>query len=42
MTLTGAQIKKVLEEQWSRDNIDNANANIPARPFLKLGISKGF
>jgi len=42
MTLTGAQIKKVLEEQWSRDNIDNAHANIPARPFLKLGISKGF
>ncbi|MFL6061070.1 MAG: Ig-like domain repeat protein, partial [Marmoricola sp.] len=42
MTLTGAQIKKVLEEQWSRDNIDNASANIPARPFLKLGISKGF
>ena len=42
MTLTGAQIKKVLEEQWSRDNIDNAHANIPARPFLKLGISQGF
>jgi 2',3'-cyclic-nucleotide 2'-phosphodiesterase (5'-nucleotidase family)/predicted extracellular nuclease len=42
MTLTGAQIRKVLEEQWSRDNINNANANIPARPFLKLGISKGF
>jgi 5'-nucleotidase len=42
MTLTGAQIKQVLEEQWSRDNIDNAHANIPARPFLKLGISKGF
>lgn len=42
MSLTGAQIKKVLEEQWSRDNIDNADANIPARPFLKLGISKGF
>ena len=42
MTLTGAQLKQVLEEQWSRDNINNANANIPARPFLKLGISKGF
>jgi 5'-nucleotidase len=42
MSLTGAQIKKVLEEQWSRDNIDNAHANIPARPFLKLGISQGF
>ncbi|MFL6159659.1 MAG: Ig-like domain repeat protein, partial [Marmoricola sp.] len=42
MSLTGAQLKKVLEEQWSRDNIDNAHANIPARPFLKLGVSKGF
>ncbi len=42
MTLTGAQLKKVLEEQWSRDNIDNTHANIPARPFLKLGLSKGF
>ncbi|WGL50941.1 putative Ig domain-containing protein [Nocardioides sp. BP30] len=42
MSLTGDQIKTVLEEQWSRDNIDNAKANIPARPFLKLGISKGF
>jgi hypothetical protein len=38
MQLTGAQIKKVLEEQWQRD----ASGNIPARPFLKLGISKGF
>nr|WP_246377646.1 ExeM/NucH family extracellular endonuclease [Nocardioides ginsengisegetis] len=38
MKLTGAQIKKVLEEQWQRD----AFGNIPARPFLKLGISKGF
>ncbi|MFT4264052.1 MAG: Ig-like domain repeat protein [Nocardioides sp.] len=38
MKLTGAQIKKVLEEQWQRD----VNGNIPARPFLKLGISKGF
>ncbi|HWU21814.1 MAG TPA: ExeM/NucH family extracellular endonuclease [Nocardioides sp.] len=38
LRLTGAQIKKVLEEQWQRD----ANGNIPARPFLKLGISKGF
>lgn len=42
MSLTGDQIKTVLEEQWSRDNIDNSHANIPARPFLKLGISKGF
>lgn len=38
MKLTGAQIKKVLEEQWQRD----ATGNIPARPFLKLGISRGF
>ncbi|GCD88695.1 hypothetical protein NLS1_07010 [Nocardioides sp. LS1] len=38
MKLTGAQIKKVLEQQWQRD----ASGNIPARPFLKLGISKGF
>lgn len=38
MKLTGAQIKKVLEEQWQRDGF----GNIPARPFLKLGISKGF
>ncbi len=41
-SLTGAQIKTVLEEQWSRDNIDVAHSNIPSRPFLKLGISKGF
>ncbi len=34
MDLTGAQIKTVLEQQWQP-----AGA---ARPFLKLGISKGF
>ena len=34
MELTGAQIKTVLEQQWQP-----AGA---ARPFLKLGISKGF
>jgi 5'-nucleotidase len=34
MGLTGAQIKKVLEQQWQP-----AGAS---RPFLKLGISKGF
>lgn len=34
MTLTGAQIKKVLEQQWQP-----AGAS---RPFLRLGISKGF
>ena len=38
MNLTGASIKKVLEQQWQR----NANGTIPARPFLKLGVSKGF
>ena len=34
MNLTGAQIKTVLEQQWQ--------AAGAARPFLKLGISKGF
>ncbi|GGB26972.1 hypothetical protein GCM10011492_16580 [Flexivirga endophytica] len=34
MTLTGAQIKKVLEQQWQP-----AGAS---RPFLRLGISQGF
>ncbi|MGN6414964.1 5'-nucleotidase C-terminal domain-containing protein [Flexivirga sp.] len=34
MTLTGAQIKQVLEQQWQP-----AGAS---RPFLRLGISKGF
>ncbi|WP_212743179.1 bifunctional UDP-sugar hydrolase/5'-nucleotidase [Microbacterium sp. 2FI] len=34
MTLTGAQIKSVLEEQWQP-----AGAS---RPFLKLGVSAGF
>jgi 5'-nucleotidase len=38
MKLTGAQLKTVLEQQWQRD----AHGNIPARPFLKLGTSKGF
>jgi 5'-nucleotidase len=33
MDLTGAQIKKVLEQQWNQPS---------SRPFLKLGISKGF
>jgi len=28
----------VLEQQWQRD----AGGNVPSRPFLKLGISKGF
>jgi 2',3'-cyclic-nucleotide 2'-phosphodiesterase (5'-nucleotidase family) len=34
MTLTGAQIKSVLEEQWQPDGV--------TRPFLKLGISEAF
>jgi 5'-nucleotidase len=34
MKLTGAQIKKVLEQQWQAPGA--------SRPFLKLGISKGF
>jgi 5'-nucleotidase len=38
MTLTGAQIKAVLEQQWQRDAF-NALAT---RPFLRLGVSEGF
>ncbi len=38
MTLTGAQIKTVLEQQWQRD----AGGNVPSRPFLRLGTSDGF
>ena len=38
MNLTGANIKLALEQQWQRD----ASGNIPSRPFLRLGISKGF
>ncbi|MHA6669467.1 ExeM/NucH family extracellular endonuclease [Homoserinimonas sp. A447] len=34
MTLTGAQLKQVLEEQWQPDGAQ--------RPFLKLGLSEGF
>ena len=37
MDLTGAQIKAVLEQQWQRDA-----AAAPSRPFLELGVSKGF
>ena len=36
--LTGAQLKLLLEQQWQRDP-DN---NVPSRPFLRLGTSKGF
>ena len=38
MGLTGAQIKTALEQQWQRD----ASGNVPSRPFLRLGTSKGF
>src|SRR3954451_20639305 len=37
-TMTGAQIRAVLEQQWQRD----ASGNVPSRPFLRLGVSKGF
>lgn len=33
LTLTGAQVKSVLEEQWQ--------PSTASRPFLKLGVSKG-
>jgi 5'-nucleotidase len=36
--MTGAQIKSLLEQQWQRDS----EGNIPSRPFLRLGTSKGF
>ncbi|WP_213815372.1 ExeM/NucH family extracellular endonuclease [Glaciihabitans sp. dw_435] len=35
-TLTGAQFKKVLEQQWQT----NADGTVPSRPFLNLGLSK--
>ncbi|HEX2784987.1 MAG TPA: 5'-nucleotidase C-terminal domain-containing protein [Ilumatobacteraceae bacterium] len=34
-TLTGAQFKTLLEQQWQRD----ASNNIPTRPYLQLGLS---
>ena len=36
--MTGAQIRQALEQQWQRD----LAGNIPSRPFLRLGTSKGF
>jgi len=33
--LTGAQVKKVLEQQWQR----NDKGEIPSRPYLQLGLS---
>ncbi len=38
MQLTGAQIKKVLEQQWQRDALNK----VPSRNFLRLGVSEGF
>ena len=34
-TLTGAQFKILLEQQWQRD----AGGNVPTRPYLQLGLS---
>ncbi|WP_106212785.1 ExeM/NucH family extracellular endonuclease [Glaciihabitans tibetensis] len=34
-TLTGAQFKTVLEQQWQR----NPDGSVPSRPFLNLGLS---
>lgn len=34
-SLTGAQFKTVLEQQWQRD----AAGNVPSRPYLQLGLS---
>jgi len=34
-TLTGAQLKVVLEQQWQRD----AEGNVPSRAYLQLGLS---
>ncbi|MET0885107.1 MAG: bifunctional UDP-sugar hydrolase/5'-nucleotidase [Mycetocola sp.] len=39
MTMTGAQIKAVLEQQWQRDAF---NALPSSRPFLRLAVSDGF
>ena len=35
-SLTGAQFKTALEQQWQRD----AGGNVPTRPYLQLGLSK--
>lgn len=36
VSLTGASLKKVLEQQWQRDG----NGNVPSRPYQQLGLSK--
>ena len=38
MKMTGAQIKTLLEQQWQT----NPGGPAPTRPFLRLGVSKGF
>ena len=38
MQLTGAKIQEVLEQQWQT----NPGGPVPTRPFLRLGVSKGF
>ncbi|MBC2934341.1 bifunctional UDP-sugar hydrolase/5'-nucleotidase [Nocardioides sp. zg-1228] len=38
MKMTGAQIKTLLEQQWQT----NPGGPVPTRPFLRLGVSKGF
>ncbi|MBU4335970.1 MAG: ExeM/NucH family extracellular endonuclease, partial [Actinobacteria bacterium] len=35
-TLTGAQVKTMLEQQWQT----NADGTVPSRPYLQLGLSK--
>ncbi|MDP5226671.1 MULTISPECIES: ExeM/NucH family extracellular endonuclease [Arthrobacter] len=35
-SLTGAQLKTMLEQQWQ----SNADGTIPSRPYLQLGLSK--
>ncbi len=35
VTLTGASLKKVLEQQWQHD----ADGNVPSRPYIQLGMS---
>ena len=38
MSLTGAQIETLLEQQWQRDSLNR----VGTRPFLRLGVSEGF
>ena len=36
VTLTGASLKKVFEQQWQRD----ADGNVPTRAYLQMGVSE--